>query len=469
MQIGLTNTHDFYYDEDLIATGADTDATNGIETAMLFFYAGHGWPESWDTLGNSATQSNMSLGDYLDGGLLRYYWQCSCEVFAHGPYTCTGSSLEYSCPGDFDGSADSFNHRNVYGRWGAVLNADLRMACGASTLAYCHENQTNRIWDNYNNSGFDVADSFIDGLNWWGVVPLCITLGGSNVTNTPLYDLTFTNQPNTSGKTYYHIQYLTSFASNPTGPIFHIEIPRLFPIFKVKPLPEPDPIKGIEWKKVDGWLVSPDTVEGRGSRVRVNPISGSVYVQGPRLLDVQKSPLEEAEYIEIAKRYLRELGWIDNKTFSEPIGFSMMLSSQPVENTRQAAITAQKNVIVTFKRTIDVNGLPVNVLGEGGVMRIQMNNDGSLLNANIVWREIEEVKGEVPLKTYDEALAEATAQLDNPGAYQLDQWNWGLKEESGNVKQTELHVVFQFTFVSKDPKLLLTQPPRMVEIAGEKQ
>ena len=164
MHVGLTNTNHFYHDADRTTPGDDTNTNNGIETAMLFFYAGHGEPTEWDTLGNEATQGNMSLGDFKEGGLSRYYWQCSCKVFAHGPKDCPGSTWDYACPGDFDGSADSEDMRNVYERWGPVLEPDVRMACGSSTPAYCHEWVTNKIWDNYNNHGFDVADAFIDGL-----------------------------------------------------------------------------------------------------------------------------------------------------------------------------------------------------------------------------------------------------------------------------------------------------------------
>ena len=467
MHVGDSNTENFYYDVDKISSGADTDSTSGIETAMLFFYAGHGGPVSWSTLGSSATQANMSLGDYPGRGKSRYYWQCSCEVFAHGPKTCTGASWVYACPAKFNGSPDSDDHRNVYERWGPVLSPDLRMACGVSTDAFCHDEQTNKIWNNYNNNSFDVADSFIDGLNWSGVVPLCITLGGSNVTSTPLYDLTFTNLPNSSGSSYYHIQYLSKFARQSTaGPI--VEIPDTIPVLRLGPLPEPDPLQGIEFRREDNWLISPETIDGRGPRVRINSLSGSVYIQGPRLLDLQKPPLSEEEYLELANRHIQEQGWAEGKTFTEPSGIAMMLSSVPAESTQQETSAIQKNVIMTFKRTIDVKGLAVNVLGEGGVMRVQMNNDGSLLNASIVWREAVEVMDEVPIKTFDEALAEATTQLDDPASYKLDQWNWGYKEESGNVEQTELHIVFQFSFVPIDPELVQTDPPRLVEIAGER-
>jgi len=133
---GLTNTSKYYYDKTLTAGGDDTNAGAGIDRAMLFFYAGHGGPLSWSTLGDSASQNFMNLGNIAQGGTLRYYWQCSCEVFAHGPKkTCTGSTMEYSCPQDFTGGADTENMRNVFLRWGPALSRDLRMACGMSTSA----------------------------------------------------------------------------------------------------------------------------------------------------------------------------------------------------------------------------------------------------------------------------------------------------------------------------------------------
>ena len=155
IHVGLTDTNHFYYDQDLITSGDDTDSTNGIDKAMLFFYAGHGHPEFWNTLGNDATQPYLRLGDCQNDnkGVLRYYWQCSCEVFAHGPRTCAGAGFDYACPGSFDGSPDSIAMRNVYERWGGALSPKLRMACGASTPAYCHESEANRIWNGYNNDG----------------------------------------------------------------------------------------------------------------------------------------------------------------------------------------------------------------------------------------------------------------------------------------------------------------------------
>ena len=43
-----------------VASGDDSDLANGIDRAMLFFYAGHGNPEIWNTLGNSASNAIRS-------------------------------------------------------------------------------------------------------------------------------------------------------------------------------------------------------------------------------------------------------------------------------------------------------------------------------------------------------------------------------------------------------------------------
>ena len=481
MHVGLTNTANFYYDSDLTPGGADTDATSGIDDgAMLFFYAGHGDPTGWDTLGNGAGQGNMSLADWQDGGRLRYYWQCSCEVFAHGPL-CPGFTdphFRYACVGDFDGSADSSNMRNVYERWGPALEPDLRMACGASTAAWCHEDQTNAIWNNYNNLGFDVADSFIEGLAVGNVVPLCITMGGPDVTTTPLYDTAFTNQPNTSGTSHYHIQYLSNFASNPLFPeLLPHQIPELLPIYEVKPPPLPDPIRDVEFE-CEGDFMTHDGDRGEPwTQVRVNRLSGAVNLLVERKATIDGPVLEEEEYIERALSFIGEQRW-DDKDFAEPMGARFMIETMPVDAdadvegitlTRGDMQRSQKNVVLTFKRRIDVDGMPVSVLGEGGEMTVQMNNDGSVMNASNVWREISGVKEEAPVKTYDEAYEEALEQLKDPQAYELDDWRWGYLEAAGNVEQTELRIVFRFWFVATDPEALMEYPPQMIEIPGQPQ
>lgn len=470
MHVDLSNTAHFYYDSDLVTPGDDTDTTSGIDQAMLFFYAGHGNPTLWNTLGNSATQVDVSLGDCPGSGLLRYYWQCSCEVFAHGPRTCTPATHNYACPGDFDGSADSVNMRNVYERWGPALNPDLRMACGSSTSAYCHETETNKIWDNYNNKSYDVADSFIDGLHrisW--VTPLCITLGGGDVTNTPLYDTVFTNQPNTSGTSHYHIQYLETFASTPSEmELLSADIPELLPILEVEPLPLPETLRSVEFTSEGELMLSSNEIGDRGAQVRVNSLSGSVYILGERVSATEGDILEEEEYVEFALRFIEEQGWSE-RNLSEPTGIRFVVATMPVTGEQDASQSFQKNVIVTFKRQIDIDGMLISVLGEGGAIAVQMNNDGSVLNASKVWRDIVSADERVPVKTYEEAYEEALDQIENPQAYELDQFTWGYKEAAGNVEQTELRIVFSFWFVPVDSDTLLEYPPRMIEILGQPQ
>ena len=482
INVGLANTNHFYYDADLTTPGDDTDGTSGIETAMLFFHAGHGFPPPlWDSLGNKATQANMSLGDCPGGGLLRYYWQCSCTNFAHGPRCCSGMSCHpshpctgghdwwYQCPGEFDGSADSTDMRNVYERWGPVLNRNFRMACGSSTCAYCHESQMNRIWDSYNNLGYDVADSFINGLSGSSVVvPLCITKGGANVAATPLYDVAFTNQANTSGTSHYHIQYLSHFASTSIWPALVPVIPRLLPIYEIRPLPLPETLLDVKFETKDDFMVSLDEVEKRGPRVRVNSNSGAVYVSGERKPAGEGPILEEEEYINRALRFVQEQGWTE-KDFSEPTGVRFMIETTPVKGTREERQQIQKNVSVTFKRQINVDGALVNVLGEGGVTVVQMNNDGSVLNASKVWREVVDVRQQAHVKRYEEAYKEALGQIKDPQMYKLDRWTWGYKEAAGNAEQSELQIVFQFWFMPADGDTLPEHPPQMIEVPGQIQ
>jgi hypothetical protein len=454
MHVDMVNTNHFYYDEDCTVPGDDKDAADGIDQAMLFFYAGHGNPTLWNTLGNNATQSNLCLGDCPGSGLLRYYWQCSCQVFAHGPRNCAGSTHAYACPGDFDGSPDSPDMRNVYERWGPALDPDLRMACGASTSAFCHESQMNRIWDNYNNLGSDVADSFIVGLrgsSW--VVPLCITIGGDDPGSTPLHDATFTNQPNTSGTSHYHIQYLSHFASTPRESPLIPPIPELLPILEVGALPLPRMLRDVEFEAKEEMMLSSDEVGDRGPRVQVSRSSGAVYIRGERKLGLGDSGLGEDEYIERALRFIDEQGWAE-RDFAEPVGVRLMIEMMPVDGEEGKQQEFQKNVIVTLKRQIEVDGLLVNVVGEGG-------------NASKVWREVASARQQVRVKTYEEAYEEALRQIENPQAYEIDDWTWGYKEAAGSVEQTEMRIVFQFWFVPADPETLLEYPPRMIEIPGQ--
>ena len=477
IHVGLTNTNHFYYDSDRITPGDDTDAASGIDTAMLFFYAGHGFPpSSWDTLGNSANVSHVSLGDDPGWGMLRYYWQCSCTVFAHGPSCCAGDTCSvshpcppgkdwwYQCPEQFTGASDSLTTPNVYERWGVALNPNLRMACGSSTCAYCHEGQMNSIWNNYNNLGYDVADSFIDGLHTGNVVPLCISMGGYNINLNPLVaDSTFTNQANTSGTSHYYIQYLSSFGSHQISGILQAKLPEFLPKqLVVRPGPIPR-----EWREEDfridkEWMITPDEIDDRGPRVRINQLSGAMYVAGPAKLLGEGAWLSEQTYIDLARRHVDELGWREELT-SAPLGSRMMIAAVPVESPEGQDLY-QKNVIVHLKRLVDIDGTAVPVLGEGGVIEIQMNNDGSLLNASKVWRDVVGYENWEPVKPYDVAWTEALGKTRRPWAYEVDDWTWGYVEAAGNESQEAMRLVYRFWLIPMEQEQLRDLPPMMVEV-----
>jgi hypothetical protein len=326
----------------------------------------------------------------------------------------------------------------------------------------------NGIWNNYNNLSYDVSDSFLEGLHdsTW-VVPLCITTGGPDPVTSPLYDAVFTNKPNTSGFTYYHIQYIEDFESSaPGSKSLSSDIPETLPVLEVQAMALPANLSRTEFVTEGDLKLSLDQVANRGSQVRINQLSGAVYVQGEAVSDTREPTLEEAGYVRSARRFIEQQGWSESDV-ANPTGIRLMITSAPIMTSQQKGIQSQKNVIVTFRRVISVDNVPIGVLGEGGLMEVQMSNDGSILNASKVWRQITSDRQVVRVKTFNEAYEEALKQIDEPREYKLDNWMWGYKEEAGNVKQTEMRIVFRFWFVPAYPEQRAGYPPRMIEIVGQ--
>ena len=484
--IGASNTAHYYYDPSVASPGDDADATNGIDQPMLFFYAGHGGPTSWSTLGNNGSQANVRLGNSDQNGHLRYYWQCSCDVFAHGPKdgTCgKAGTFEYACPRQFDGSADSSDMRNVYERWGASLGPQLRMACGASTAAFCWGGQVDKIWDDYNNKGYDVADAFIDGLDTGGVVPLCIARGGDSAWDTPLYDAQFTNLANATSGTKLYIQYLETFQPIPIQIPF--EMPPKLPIWKVIPDPPPPDFRQVTFRQVDGVLLA----EGEALRplqaaalrvanatvvqARMRSESGALYLKGETRVRSAAPVMDERRYLDAARAVVSILGG-EVSSMSPPQARRMVIASQ--ENARAAASAGgqdapqQKNVIVTFRRTIAVEGVraPVPVFGQGGLVEVQLANDGTLQNASKVWRRLDGIVRETETKSLAQAQQEAMQQFPGSEAYKLARWQWGYKEEAGNAVQRELKAYYFLEFEPRNLNERNELPPVMIEVLAHR-
>lgn len=489
IHIGDTNTAHYYNDSGVTTVGDDKDTAKGIDQRyMLFFYAGHGSSTSWDTLGNSGHQTNMRLGNQGNGGHLRYYWQCSCDVFAHGPRegSCAkAGTWEYACPGEFDGSADSYDMRNVFDRWGPVLaGTSLRMACGASTAAYCHGSQVNKIWDDYNNLGYDVADSFIDGLDTDGVVPLCIARG-SSFWNNPLSDERFVTAANGAAGDHYYLQYL---GQRTRLPVIELKVPpKLLPIWRPDPPPWPEAFAELKLQKTG----DPQVIEAGGlgaintklarsrdpivtgstaTRLRFEPRSGALYLTGVRKRHLEKIQLADREYADAALRIAAAYGLIERDAV-EPEVKQMMLATRPVDSrnrTTKPEPPIQKNVIVTLRRQMEIDGQKVPMIGEGGTLRIQLNNDGTLLRLAKVWRATTKPAREAEVLPFDQARDQALRQAPRPDAYKIQSWRWGYKEETGNVRQDEMKIVYQFDLVPTDPKQRDQLPPMQVEIPAQK-
>lgn len=490
IHVGDTSTAHYYNDSTLTTPGDDKDTTRGIDQRyMLFFYAGHGSPTSWSTLGDHGHQTGMRLGNAGNGGHLRYYWQCSCDVFAHGPRlgTCPkAGTFDYACPSEFDGSADSYDMRNVFERWGpALAGTDLRMACGASTAAYCHGPQVNKIWDDYNNLGFDVADAFIDGLDTGGVVPLCIARGDSPWNN-PLHDSQFVTTANPATAGHYYLQYLGQPSFVPRIPEQRWP-PIRIPIWKVDPPPPPEPFAGLklrpgeEVQVVEGEALAPlnarlgrskDPIVAASSatRVRFDPRSGALYVAGTRKSGLEKVQLSEKEYVDAALRIVAAYG-LTERDVADPVVKQMLIAERSMKAGAERGAQpppVQKNVQVLLRRRVLVGDQQVPMVGEGGLLKLQLNNDGTLLNLAKVWRTMASPAREAEVLPFEAAREQALRQAPKPGAYKVQAWRWGYREATGNVRQEELRVVYEFELVPIELEERERLPPMLVVIEAQK-
>ncbi|MDR2018310.1 MAG: RICIN domain-containing protein [Syntrophobacterales bacterium] len=468
--IGLTNTSKYYYDKSRVSTGADTDVLNGIDQTMLFFYTGHGNPTIWNTLGDNATQSSVLLANSNGGGKLRYYWQCSCAVFAHGPETCTPrGTFSYSCPNKFNGAADSVSMRNVFQRWGSALNSSLRMACGGSTSMYCNTDQVDRVWSNYAR-GYTVAQMFLDGFGQggaYGVVPLCITMGGDDITKTPLYDTSFTNAPNTSGNTHYHLMYPAGTQQSSSNQLSARQITQQLPKFKVaQATPPPKLVKALSTSGTSLEVASPLLAGGKARLERVSG-TGALHLDSGQIAKPGRKTLTEKEYIKHAASFLSEQEWSEQQT-AEPMVTRYTTVSMPVAGQPSEMQETQAGVTVQYKRVVQAGGASLEVLGTAGTIRVQMDNEGTVLRATKLWQKLEPISSSFAVKDFEAARAEAMKQLHAADSYQLNQWKLGYRQVSVGADQDELRPVYQFAFVPAKQHDI-EHPPQLIEVSALKQ
>ena len=212
-------------------------------------------------------------------------------------------------------------------------------------------------------------------------------------------------------------------------------------------------------------LVSGDPVNASGLAVRLRPASGALYLSGKINFDPDDPALKEDQYLDRASRFLREWGLAEAD--AKPEGVRMMLESVPVSNRTFEVTRRQKCVFITFRRQVELDGKTIPVLGDGGLIRLQMNNDGSIARAAKIWREITGVRKIARVKPYETSYGEALQQLANPAAYKLDGWTWGYKEFEGSAEQADLRIVYIFYFTPKGQDTALQVAPVKVEIAAQ--
>jgi hypothetical protein len=470
VHVGLSNTAHYYGDKAKVTAADDADLSQGIDKTMLFFYAGHGNATTWNTLGDNGHQTAVLLGNPDGGGQLRYFWQCSCEVFAHGPLVCSGSDCDYSQPESFDGSADSASMRNVFERWGPAIGNDLRMACGVSTLAYCHEGNVNKIWDDYNNKSMSVAESFIDGLGGGSVKPLCITRGGPDITQTPLYDDTFSHHHNASGNTYLHIMYAGGTQTDPPEITLRPElIPhKLYRVRLVKPGDPPEfRRKLIRVQRIE--QLRDAQLAGGSAVVRRDPTSGAVHLravarpQGPP----SATPKTDAALRQTAVDFVRGLGWLGDDVGTIQVK-KILTTSMPVGGKAADITKGEKGAIVTLRRRLRTGDLALDTRGDGGRVDLMLGRDGQILNVVRTWRQATVTREEMDIKPYDRALEEAQGRLRlDANGYKLAGWRFGYDEAAANVEQQVLSVVYEFDFVPRDRERLIDYPPQRIRVDAE--
>lgn len=485
MHEGLCYSEPFFHDPAVDPAGRDTDRYNGADTAHLFFTASCGTPETWLAMPNgrdpvkcpqSAAETHavdprkMILGNGTGtGDGMRYFWQCASNVLAHGPRECPAPAPAFGCPERFDGTQDTVLSRNTYERWGTIIGTGLRMVCGFSTAAFCSPDDVRRVWELYDrsSSGYDVADAFIEGFRQGrrGTVPLCITRGGADVARTALFDEGFALAPSPFVTSHYHAQYPVAFSSaRPSENPAESGTPQWAPIYSLRPMPLPSALKALSYESQAGALFSSDLEGATGLAVRVHPKSGAVQLIGRSVFDPDDRPLREEEYFDRAGRFLRETGLAE--AHATPEGIRMVLESVPVVNRTYDVSRRQKSVILHYRRQVDLDGKSVPVIGDGGMIRVVMNNDGTVARAAKTWREITGVKKIARVKPFDTAYREAEQQLAEPMKYRLDGWLWGYREAEESEEQADLRIVHVFFFAPHTAGAALDVAPLRIEIAA---
>lgn len=202
-----------FLDESLAGCSRGLDH-DGADSSPVFFYAGHGTAEGF--WARDAPDSNRLplTGCMRIGDVTRYYFQCSCQVFAHGklpesPGPGDSEGDDYIAPWTFAGGSACYGgQKNIFETWYGVFTPQSRLICGASSIVYCQDTENaRRFWLNHQERGLDISDSFILTLFEKKWAPLCMThtselpkeqqgTGFEEILNkSPIFDRVFVSDP----------------------------------------------------------------------------------------------------------------------------------------------------------------------------------------------------------------------------------------------------------------------------------
>ena len=474
--------------------GADTDADEGVDVPTVFFIASHGVPSEWAAWNSQVDLRKVALGNPNEGGRLSYFWQCICQTLAHGPREIESDlTLAYSWPEKFDGSKDSVVMANAFERWGGThFGRRLRLACGSSTNAPCmNASVYGSIWNHYLSFGYDVADSFSEGLVAGGqhseTVPVCMAVGGDNWDDSPLFDQRFTAEENATTGSHYYLQFRKQIIKEKTafGVAVMAQPQDSMPVFRALDLSS----SGAGHRKT---LEGVSALVGGVTARRTEEQSGAVYYDtGLRPMVGPVKPwggATSAGSVAGAQSMIEALlgqRFALDVAVNEIMRVARAADGTPLITKPLNDHLRTKDVFLTFRRLIDVGSKCVGgpgaalapSVGSGGVVKIQMGGDGRILRVAIVLREIEASGGPTACKTVtkeSDAAALATEQLKEMVGTRVSQYHldpelsrWGYKEEPGNVAQAELKIVWQFVFFPNDGVDPMTASPVLIEVPAQ--
>jgi hypothetical protein len=418
-----TDTAGFYLERrNLCPDANDADPQNGIDTATLFFYAGHGLPNTWATQGeppSSASTGCMLIGNPEErekgGGRLRYYLKCSCQVFAHGPATQALGFPDYTTPGDFE---FGYNEKNVLKTWGQALGSDFRLACGSSTRLTCDSRDLERLWLN-KKAGLDVADSFIAGLHSKRrYVPVCLSRGsmgggGEDPRLSALYDSVFTAKPNPFVGNIIYLEYIRPFD----------RVGFIFPSFVLSKMKLPEFESSKDFLDSAGEAVT-GVVELFGNKDK-SPVGGenlSYYSnrnipREPLAAECPKDPRcgEDKFFFRKAGEFLVNVGWNEEDIVWPPAGARLLIDAYDMDKNERVS-RFQKGVIVRVARGrfVFLSGGQKKTEFDGEIL-LNMNNNGEVIAGWKRWRKVEGTGEVAVVKSTADARGEALALL-GPGA-----------------------------------------------------